>query len=88
VEAHPVKNWGIAANPRISVAGTNPAVLAAGGPLTNTVSVSRNGKNLALNYKLVGADGQAYELQGQRKEPQWAVQRAGRQLDSGSFQFG
>jgi len=87
-EAHPVKAWGPAANPRVSVAGTNAAILAAGGPLTNTVTANRNGKNLALNYRLVGADGQAYELQGQRKEPQWAVLRAGKQIDSGQFQFG
>ena len=88
VEAHPVKNWGPGANPSLSIAGTNAALLAAGGPLTNTVAVNRNGRNLALNYRLIGLGGQAYELAGARTEPEWSVHRADKQLAAGKFQFG
>ena len=88
VEAHPVRAYGPAASPRLSVAGTNAALLAAGGPLTNTVVVARSGRNLSLTYKLAGADGQGYELTGPRQEPEWAIARAGKRLDAGKFRFG
>jgi len=87
VEAHR-QVYGVATNPQIIVGGADPVVLAAGGPLTNTVTVDRSGKNLRLSYQLVGAGGQSYELQGQRKEPEFAVFRAGKKIDSGRFQFG
>ena len=46
---------------RITVSEKAPAVLTAGGPLTNSVSISRQGRNLSLNYQLVGAGG-AYQM--------------------------
>jgi hypothetical protein len=71
---------------------TNAATLVAGGPLTNSVSVSRRGRSLTLNYQLLGANGEAYQLQGARKEPEFAIYRPGKNADkklaSGKFQFG
>jgi hypothetical protein len=74
------------------VSAANAATLAAGGPLTNSVTVDRRGRSLALNYRLLGANGEAYQLQGVRKEPEFAIYRAGKSRDtklaSGRFQFG
>jgi hypothetical protein len=54
--------------------------------------VARRGRSLALNYQLLGAKGEAYQLQGVRKEPQFTIYRPGKsgdkQLASGRFQFG
>jgi len=71
---------------------TNAATLVAGGPLTNSVSVSRRGRSLTLNYQLLGANGDAYQLQGARTQPEFAIYRPGRngdkKLASGKFEFG
>jgi hypothetical protein len=73
----------------IDVNGAKPAVLTAGGPLTNSVSVNRQGRKLALNYKLVGAGG-AYQLVNQDRlhPPEFTVYQGDRKIASGKFQFG
>ena len=90
-EARPLRlygpNWGsLIVNP------TNPATIASGGPLTNSVAIERHGQSLAMNYRLLGAQGEPYLLQGPRKEPQFAIYRPGKSGDkklvSGAFQFG
>jgi hypothetical protein len=86
-EAHR-QMYGPASGRQIVVGGTTAAVLADGGPLTNSVTATRGGKDLRLNYQLLGAGGQAYELQGQRKEPEFAIYRGDKLLASGKFQFG
>ena len=46
----------------ISVDDKTPAVLNAGGPLTNSVTASRHGQDLRLDYRLIGAGGETYQL--------------------------
>ncbi len=95
VEARPLaNNFGLYnqnSGPLV-VSATNAATLAFGGPLTNSVAVARRGRSLALSYQLLGAKGEAYQLQGDRKEPEFAIYRPGKsgdkQLASGRFQFG
>ena len=92
VEARPLLG-NYAGNSRPLVVGaTNTATLAAGGPLTNSVAVTQHGRSLALNYQLLGAQGEAYQLQGPRKEPRFTIYRPGKsgdkKLASGAFQFG
>jgi hypothetical protein len=67
-----------------------PAVLAAGGPLTNCVSATRRGRNLLLSYRLIGAGGGKYRLAGggDGKPPQFTVGRSGKRIGSGLFEFG
>jgi hypothetical protein len=74
---------------RITVSDSKPAVLTAGGPLTNSVSVSRRGKYLALNYQLVGAGG-AYQLVNQDRShpPEFTIYQGDQKVGSGKFQFG
>jgi hypothetical protein len=78
-----------AANKPLTVSEKAPTVLRAGGPLTNSVSVSRRGKNLSLNYELVGAGG-VYEMVNQDRThpPEFTVYQGDRKVASGKFEFG
>jgi hypothetical protein len=70
------------------ITATKPAVLAVGGPLTNSVGVSRHGRALNLSYQLLGAGGEAYQLLGARQQPEFAAYRDGKKIASGKFEFG
>jgi hypothetical protein len=74
---------------RTIISDTKPAVLTAGGPLTNSVSLSRQGRKLSLNYQLVGAGG-AYQLVNQDRlhPPEFAVYQGDKKVASGKFEFG
>lgn len=75
---------------RISVAEKTPAVLVAGGPLTNSVLATRHGQDLRLDYRLLGAGGMTYQLANQNRShpPEFAIYKGERQIASGSFEFG
>jgi hypothetical protein len=75
---------------RISVSDKAPAVLDAGGPLTNSVIAIREGQDLRLDYKLIGADGATYQLvkRDTSKPPEFAVFKGDRKIASGKFEFG
>jgi hypothetical protein len=79
-----------AAYPIVRVASGASASLTAGGPLTNTVTVRRRGGSLQLSYRLIGADGRDYELDtGNRlAPPQFTVFHDGREVGSGTFEYG
>jgi hypothetical protein len=75
---------------RFSVEGTTPAVLNAGGPLTNSVAVSRHGQDMRMDYRLAGAGGETYQLLNldTSKPPEFAVYKDARKIASGHFEFG
>jgi hypothetical protein len=75
---------------RISVDDRTPAVLNMGGPLTNSVIASRNGQDLRLDYRLIGAGGATYQLvnQDRSKPPAFAIYKGDRKIASDNFQFG
>jgi hypothetical protein len=71
--------------------GDSAATLAAGGPLTNSVSVTRQGRSLSLRYQLLGADGVPYVIAGvvnRSNPPRFVVSKDGKQIHSGRFEFG
>ncbi len=72
----------------LTIAARTPAVLNVGGPLSNSVSAGRHGNALNLDYRLLGAGGEAYQLSGVRKQPEFAAYRAGKKIGSGKFEFG
>ena len=65
-----------------------PAVLAVGGPLTNCVSATHRGQNLALTYRLIGSGGGEYRLRADWRPPQFTIARSGKRIASGKFEFG
>ena len=78
---------------RLTIDASKSATLAAGGPLTNSVSVRRRGKFLDLSYQLVGASGEAYQLVPRDRTqpaqpPEFTIYRGDRKIASGKFQFG
>jgi hypothetical protein len=75
---------------QISVGGKTPAVLNVGGPLTNSVTAKRHGQDLQLNYCLLGAGGETYQLanQDRSKPPAFAIYKGAKKIASGAFEFG
>jgi hypothetical protein len=69
---------------------TAPTNVALGGPLSNSVTLARQGRKLNMNYRLVGADGSSYRLaqQDRTKPPEFSVYHGGRKVQSGRFEFG
>jgi hypothetical protein len=75
---------------RITVSETSPCSLLGGGPLTNSVAVSRSGRHLVLDYKLIGADGSSYSLRNDDRQnpPEFAIYQGTKKVFSGKFAFG
>ena len=75
---------------KFAVTDKMPAILTAGGPLTNSVSATRHGQNLSLDYQLLGTGGQTYQLASVDRShpPQFAIYKGPRQIASGTFEFG
>ena len=74
----------------VAVEDQRPAVLAVGGPLTNGVSATRQGRELILSHRLIGASGGEYRVwQGtNRVAPQFTVFKSGKRIGSGQFEYG
>jgi hypothetical protein len=89
-EAHPELYGRTRGFDPITVSAGKAALLKTGGPLTNSVLVSQRGKQLILNYQLLGADGRTYQVRNQdhSKPPRFAVYQDGKQIHSGQFEFG
>lgn len=75
---------------KLVVTGQTTAVLNLGGPLTNTVTAHRYGSDLALDYELIGAGGEAYQLvdENRAQPPEFTVYQGGQQIAAGKFEFG
>jgi len=74
---------------RITIRADKTAVLAAGGPLTNSVTVRKRGRTLTFDYELLGAGGRYQLLTTERaKPPQLAIYQSGKRVASGTFEFG
>jgi hypothetical protein len=74
----------------VSVNSNTPVVLNVGGPLTNSVIATREGQDLRLNYRLIGAGGATYRLVNldSSKPPTFAIYKGDRKIASDNFQFG
>ena len=89
VEAYNNSSQPIAAG-RVSVNSNTPVVLNVGGPLTNSVTVTRSGQDLRLDYRLIGQGGAAYQFvqRDTSKPPEFAIFKGDRKIASGKFEFG
>ncbi|MGD0262299.1 MAG: hypothetical protein ABSD29_21235 [Verrucomicrobiota bacterium] len=74
---------------RITVAEKAPAVLTAGGPLTNSVAIERRGRNLTMSYRLTGVGG-LYQMveQDRSHPPEFTIYQGDKKVASGKFEFG
>jgi hypothetical protein len=75
---------------RVAVDEQHPATLVAGGPLTNSVEGKPQGDALLLGYRLLGADGGAYQFPrpDYKHPPECAVFQGTNRLATGKFQYG
>ena len=75
---------------QITVGSSAPATVNAGGPLTNMVLVTLHGRDLRMDYRLVGADGEVYGLANPdySRPPMFAIYRGDKEIASGKFEFG
>lgn len=74
----------------ITISRLRPGVLAAGGPLTNTVALAHRGRDLVLSYELKGAGGADFRLNrgdGDTR-PEFAIYRGDKKVQTGKFEFG
>jgi len=78
------------ANAPLIINTTTSTNVVLGGPLTNSVRLTRQGRKLSMDYQLLGADGGGYQLAqvGRGMAPEFAVYQGGRKVHSGSFEFG
>lgn len=76
--------------PALVVSASSETTLVAGGPLTNSISVARQGAALMLSYRLVGVEGRPYQLANvdRNKPPGFVVTKTGKEVFSGKFEFG
>jgi hypothetical protein len=74
----------------LKVTAQSPTVLAVGGPLTNSVTATRRGEDLVLNYQIIGAGGQTYQMANVNRlhPPEFAIYKGERKIASGNFEFG
>jgi hypothetical protein len=65
-------------------------VLNVGGPLTNSVEITRRGRLLQLEYRLTGAGGDEYKpmQQNRANPPEVAIYQGDRRIASGRFAYG
>ena len=64
-----------------------PAVLKAGGPLDQRISVARKGQLLTMEYHLIGVAGEWYR-NDRRYPPVFVVYKGDKEITSGKFRFG
>jgi hypothetical protein len=73
---------------RVTITSDEPATLKIGGPLKQTVKVSREGRILVMNYKLLGIGGEQYTNGSRADPPTFAVYRGDKWIASDKFEFG
>jgi len=71
----------------IQVGPGEPAILKAGGPLEQRITVQRKGQLLTMEYHLIGAAGESYR-NDRRYPPTFAIFKGDKEITSGKFQFG
>ena len=71
----------------IQIKHGEPAILKAGGPLEQRITVKRKDQLLTMDYRLIGAAGESYR-NDRRYPPTFAVYKGDKEITSGKFQFG
>ena len=72
----------------ITISENNPALLKIGAPLKQTLEVKRQGKTLALDYKLLGIGGEGYTRADRINPPSFMVYKGDQEIASGQLAYG
>ncbi len=71
-----------------SVTSDEPATLKIGAPLKQTIKVNRQGRNLVMNYELLGVGGEKYSSSDRSKPPTFTVYKGDKEIASDKFEYG
>jgi len=71
----------------IQVGPGEAAILKAGGPLEQRLTVRREGQLLTMDYRLIGAAGEGYQFETVHR-PTFTIYKGDKEIASGKFQFG
>lgn len=71
----------------IQVGPGEPAILKAGGPLEQRITVQRKGQLLTMDYRLIGVAGESYR-NNNRYPPTFTIYKGDKEIASGKFRFG
>ncbi len=71
----------------IQVGPGEPAILKAGEPLEQCITVQRKGQLLAMDYQLIGIGGERYRFESVH-HPKFAIYKGNKEIASGKFRFG
>ncbi len=72
----------------VSVSPDEPATLKIGAPLKQIVKVNRKGRNLVMNYELLGVGGEKYTSSNRSEPPIFTVYRGNKEIASDKFEYG
>ena len=72
----------------VEVGEDKPAVLKVGAPLKQIAKATRQGRVLALDYKLSGIGGETYVRNERSKPPTFTVYKGDKKIASGTFEYG
>ena len=75
-------------NKWITIAENKPAVLKVGAPLKQAMEVKRQGRTLALDYKLLGIGGEGYTRADRSNPPGFTVYKGDQEIASGQLAYG
>jgi hypothetical protein len=72
----------------ITIAENEPVVLKVGAPLKQILTVNRQGKNLIMDYKLLGVGGEAYINGARSSRPGFTIYKGDKEIATGRFEYG
>ena len=72
----------------VSVTPDETATLKIGAPLKQAININRQGRNLVMNYELLGVGGEKYTSGNRGEPPTFTVYRGDKEIASDKFRFG
>lgn len=73
---------------QVNITHDEPATLKIGAPLKQIIKVSRKGRNLEMNYELLGVGGEKYTSANRGEKPAFTVYKKDKEIASDKFEFG
>ena len=73
---------------QINITPDETATLKIGAPLKQIIKISRQGRNLAMNYELIGVGSEKYISRERNKPPTFTVYKGEQKIASDKFEYG
>ena len=73
---------------QVNVTSGQTKTLKIGAPLKQVINASRQGRNLVMNYELIGMGGEKYTSRNRNKPPTFTVYKGEKEIASEKFEYG